>query len=199
MATRSRRWSSDRRRTNRSPACTTSTAAAWPCCRAFDAMYQSWGRMIAHQGVAVVMADFRNCVTPSSAPEIEPFPAGLNDCMSGLHWMISNADEFGINADRIVVAGESGGGNLTPRRRPQIGPGARNRPDHRPLRDVPLHRRQLAARRAALLDRKQRSHSRSARQLRRDWATAWARSTPRTRWPGRCLRPRKTCRAFPRQ
>ena len=79
----------------------------------FDSMYQSWGRMIAHQGVAVVMADFRNCVTPSSAPEIEPFPAGLNDCMSGLRWTISKADEFGIDADRIVVAGESGGGNLT--------------------------------------------------------------------------------------
>ena len=79
----------------------------------FDVMYQSWGRMIAHQGVAVAMVDFRNCVTPSSAPEIEPFPAGLNDCMSGLRWLISKADEFGIDASRIVVAGESGGGNLT--------------------------------------------------------------------------------------
>jgi acetyl esterase/lipase len=79
----------------------------------FDVMYQSWGRMIAHQGVAVAMVDFRNCVTPSSAPEIEPFPAGLNDCMSGLRWLISQADEFGIDANRIVVAGESGGGNLT--------------------------------------------------------------------------------------
>ena len=33
--------------------------------------------------------------------------------MSGLHWTISKADEFGIDADQIVVAGESGGGNLT--------------------------------------------------------------------------------------
>ena len=80
---------------------------------AFDLTYQAWGRMIANQGVAVTMVDFRNCVTPSSAPEIEPYPAGLNDCMSGLRWLISRADEFGIDTSRILVAGESGGGNLT--------------------------------------------------------------------------------------
>ena len=80
---------------------------------AFDMGYQAWGRMIANQGVAVAMVDFRNCVIPSSAPEIEPYPAGLNDCMSGLRWLISQADEFGIDASRILVAGESGGGNLT--------------------------------------------------------------------------------------
>ena len=79
----------------------------------FDPNYQAWGRMIAHHGVAVAMVDFRNCVTPSSAPKVEPFPAGLNDCMSGLRWLISQADEFGIDASRIAVAGESGGGNLT--------------------------------------------------------------------------------------
>lgn len=79
----------------------------------FDGMYRSWGRIIAHQGVAVVMVDFRNCVIPSSAPEVEPFPAGLNDCLSGLRWVHANADDLGIDADRIIVAGESGGGNLT--------------------------------------------------------------------------------------
>ncbi|MCY3557710.1 MAG: alpha/beta hydrolase [Chloroflexi bacterium] len=79
---------------------------------AFDRGYQAWGRMIANQGVAVAMVDFRNCVVPSSAPEIAPYPAGLNDCVSGLRWLISQADEFGIDAGRIIVAGESGGGNL---------------------------------------------------------------------------------------
>ena len=80
---------------------------------AFDPGYQAWGRMIANQGVAVAMVDFRNCVVPSSAPEVAPYPAGLNDCTSGLRWLISQADEFGIDASRILVAGESGGGNLT--------------------------------------------------------------------------------------
>ena len=79
----------------------------------FDPNYQAWGRMIAHHGVAVAMVDFRNCVTPSSAPQVEPFPAGLNDCVSGLRWLVSQADAFGIDAERIMVAGESGGGNLT--------------------------------------------------------------------------------------
>ena len=80
---------------------------------AFDVTYQSWGRMIAQQGVAVALVDFRNCVTPSSAPQVEPYPAGLNDCVSGLRWLISKADEFSIDKNRIIVAGESGGGNLT--------------------------------------------------------------------------------------
>ncbi len=80
---------------------------------AFGAMYRVWARVLAAEGVAVAMVDFRNCLTPSSAPEIEPFPAGLNDCVSGLKWLVSQADELGIDSRRIVVAGESGGGNLT--------------------------------------------------------------------------------------
>lgn len=79
----------------------------------FDAMYRTWGRMLAHQGMAVAMVDFRNCLRASSAPEIEPFPAGLNDCVSGLKWVSANAGKLGINKDQLIVAGESGGGNLT--------------------------------------------------------------------------------------
>ena len=79
----------------------------------FDGMYRSWGRIIASKGVAVVMVDFRNCVVPSSCPEVAPFPAGLNDCVSGLKWVHAHASELGIDAHRIIVAGESGGGNLT--------------------------------------------------------------------------------------
>ncbi|MBS0473141.1 MAG: alpha/beta hydrolase [Proteobacteria bacterium] len=79
----------------------------------FDGMYRAWGRIIAAQGVAVAMVDFRNCVRASSAPEVEPFPAGLNDCVSGLRWVHSRADLLKIDPKRIVVAGESGGGNLT--------------------------------------------------------------------------------------
>lgn len=79
----------------------------------FDGMYKAWGRIIAAQGVAVAMVDFRNCLMASSAPEVEPFPAGLNDCVSGVRWLHQNAASLGIDADRITVAGESGGGNLT--------------------------------------------------------------------------------------
>jgi acetyl esterase/lipase len=79
----------------------------------FDGNYKAWGRLIAANGVAVAMVDFRNCVTPSSVPEVAPFPAGLSDCIAGLRWVAANHDELGIDPGRIVVAGESGGGNLT--------------------------------------------------------------------------------------
>ena len=79
----------------------------------FDGMYKAWGRIIAAQGVAVAMVDFRNCMVASSAPEVAPFPAGLNDCVSGVKWLHANAASLGIDPDHIVVAGESGGGNLT--------------------------------------------------------------------------------------
>jgi acetyl esterase/lipase len=84
--------------------------AAMSC---FDGMYRGWGKHIAANGVAVVMVDFRNCVVPSSVPEVAPFPAGLNDCVSGFRWVASHAADLGIDPARIVVAGESGGGNLT--------------------------------------------------------------------------------------
>ncbi len=79
----------------------------------FDGMYRGWGKHIAANGVAVVMVDFRNCVVTSSAPEVAPYPAGLNDCVSGLRSVASHTDELGLDPARIVVAGESGGGNLT--------------------------------------------------------------------------------------
>jgi acetyl esterase len=79
----------------------------------FDGMYRGWGKIIAQMGVTVVMVDFRNCVRASSAPEIAAFPAGLNDCVSGLRFLLDNAERFNIDPTRVIVAGESGGGNLT--------------------------------------------------------------------------------------
>jgi acetyl esterase/lipase len=79
----------------------------------FNGMYSAWGRIIAAQGVAVAMVDFRNALRASSAPEVKPFPAGLNDCVSGVKWLHANAAALNIDPEQIVVAGESGGGNLT--------------------------------------------------------------------------------------
>jgi acetyl esterase len=75
--------------------------------------YRAWGRIIAAEGVCVVMVDFRNAVAPSSVAEVAPYPAGLNDCVSGLEWVHAHAGELGVDPTRVVVAGESGGGNLT--------------------------------------------------------------------------------------
>lgn len=79
----------------------------------FYGNYRAWSKIIAANGVAVAMVDFRNALIPSSAPEVAPFPAGLNDCVSGVRWLHENADKLGIDKDRIIIAGESGGGNLT--------------------------------------------------------------------------------------
>ena len=79
----------------------------------FDGNYRAWGRIIAQQGVAVAMVDFRNALVPSSVPEVAPFPAGLSDCVSGVKWVAANSSELGIDAEKIIIAGESGGGNLT--------------------------------------------------------------------------------------
>lgn len=79
----------------------------------YDGNYQAWGRMIAACGVAVAMIDFRNALRPSSVPEVAPFPAGLNDCVSGIKWIRDHADALGIDPQKVIVAGDSGGGNLS--------------------------------------------------------------------------------------
>jgi len=78
----------------------------------FYGNYRAWARILAANGVAVVMVEFRNSILATGVPEVEPYPAGLNDCISGLKWTHDNAAAFGIDPERIIVAGESGGGNL---------------------------------------------------------------------------------------
>ena len=75
--------------------------------------YRAFAKMMAHHDVVVVMVDFRNSLRASSAPGLATFPGGLNDCLSGLRWTHQHASELGIDPSSVVVAGESGGGNLT--------------------------------------------------------------------------------------
>jgi acetyl esterase/lipase len=39
-------------------------------------------------------------------------PAAVEDCLCALRWVIRNADEYGLDPDRIVVTGYSAGGHL---------------------------------------------------------------------------------------
>lgn len=78
----------------------------------YDGNYRAWGKILAAQGVAVALVEFRNATVPSSVPEVAPYPGGLNDCVSGLKWVADHHSELRIDPERIIVSGDSGGGNL---------------------------------------------------------------------------------------
>jgi acetyl esterase/lipase len=62
-------------------------------------------RIARETGAVVVSVDYR------LAPE-HPYPAGLEDCYTGLAWFAEHADEFGVDPDRIAIHGISAGGGL---------------------------------------------------------------------------------------
>jgi acetyl esterase len=75
---------------------------------AAGAGYSNWRDALARAGLVVVGVEFRN---GGGKHGPYPFPAGLNDCSSALRWVNDNKRELGIS--KVVVSGESGGGNLT--------------------------------------------------------------------------------------
>ncbi|MEU7828619.1 MULTISPECIES: alpha/beta hydrolase [unclassified Nonomuraea] len=56
-------------------------------------------------GAAVVAVEYR------LAPET-PHPGPVEDCYAGLTWTAQHADDLGLDADRIMVFGQSAGGGL---------------------------------------------------------------------------------------
>jgi acetyl esterase/lipase len=63
------------------------------------------GQLATDIGAVVVSPDYR------LAPE-NPFPAALDDCTATLKCMVKQADELGIDPERIAVHGVSAGGGL---------------------------------------------------------------------------------------
>jgi len=63
-------------------------------------------RELAHaSGAIVVSVEYR------LAPE-HPYPAGLDDCEAVTRWTFEHAEQLGASRRRVLVAGESAGGNL---------------------------------------------------------------------------------------
>ena len=69
-------------------------------------MMDPWCQKIAAEVDAVVVS-----VEYRLAPE-HPYPAGMHDCYAALCWMSDHAEELGIDARRIAIAGQSAGGGL---------------------------------------------------------------------------------------
>lgn len=67
-----------------------------------------WLTDLAQRGVVSIAIDFRNAWSETA---YNPYPAGLNDCAEAVKYIASHKSELGI--DKIVLEGESGGGNLS--------------------------------------------------------------------------------------
>lgn len=71
------------------------------------ALYRNAMRFIAEQsGSVVIFPEYR------LAPE-NPFPCGLDDCWGTITWVHENAESLGIDKNKILVAGDSAGGNFS--------------------------------------------------------------------------------------
>ena len=63
-------------------------------------------RKLAHEGELIVISvDYR------LAPE-HKFPAAVDDAIAATKWIAANAKQLGIDASRLIVGGDSAGGNL---------------------------------------------------------------------------------------
>lgn len=74
---------------------------------AFNKVHRRWCEDIAATGVVTIGVDFRNAYAADGG---HPFPTGLNDCSAAVQWVHARREELGIT--KIVLMGESGGGNL---------------------------------------------------------------------------------------
>ena len=69
--------------------------------------HQSYTRVWANDtGIPIFSVDYR--LAPAS-----PFPAALNDVWQVYYWIVENAEAFlGIKPEKIMLVGDSAGGNL---------------------------------------------------------------------------------------
>lgn len=62
------------------------------------------------QNLANQLAD--RCLTVAPDYKLGPYPGGINDCLTTLQWIIDNADSLGVDANKLIVGGDSAGGAM---------------------------------------------------------------------------------------
>lgn len=74
------------------------------------------GSIDAYDGPCRILANATGCLVVSVdyrlAPE-HPFPAAPEDCYTAVQWAVDNAADIGGDPNRVAIAGDSAGGNLT--------------------------------------------------------------------------------------
>lgn len=69
-------------------------------------IYDGVARQLAKRSrLRVVSVDY------ALAPE-HPFPIPLDDCVAGVRWVLEHGADFGIDPNRVAIAGDSAGANL---------------------------------------------------------------------------------------
>jgi acetyl esterase len=92
-----------------------STAAPLPGIMFFHGGGFVLGDMDSHDRECRALANRSGCVVVAvdyRRPPEAPFPAAPEDCYAATRYVAEHPDEFGIDASRLGVAGDSAGGNL---------------------------------------------------------------------------------------
>ena len=66
---------------------------------------KGYGFLLGREGFVCVASEYR-------LSEEAPWPAQLHDTKAAIRWMRANADDLGIDPDRIAVSGHSSGGHM---------------------------------------------------------------------------------------